>query len=336
MSIAMRIKLKRLRAVAIGMLAAALISIVFHFTLLPYNSVVTVSVAIIVFFITTNYFMRTKLFLIWLRRFHQTEKNQFRFSNVISSACYDMCIPVTIQDSKFKRSYIGILSKWNLMFLLFGNFIILFWMAIILVLTLLTLPIIDTIFPHMSEGVVSVFIISIMIVSGFIIFSLGYFFRERLDLRGFYSIDASTGKKKAERILSKIVKRLFVFHGILILKCPDEAWREIVEFVVGRANAVLIDVSKPTENILWEIETVFKAKAKDSIVIACGIGKNEPEEMPTAAKEALMHCIGKSDLSDLRVFYYPAEKPSFGLKRGRAWNSFVKRFREEIGSVMLP
>ena len=201
MSIAMRIKLKRLRAVAIGMLAAALISIVFHFTLLPYNSVGTVSVAIIVFFITTNYFMRTKLFLIWLRRFHQTEKNQFRFSNVISSACYDMCIPVTIQDSKFKRSYIGILSKWNLMFLLFGNFIILFWMAIILVLALLTLPIIDTIFPHMSEGVVSVFIISIMIVSGFIIFSLGYFFRERLDLRGFYSIDASTGKKSRADII---------------------------------------------------------------------------------------------------------------------------------------
>jgi hypothetical protein len=335
MTIDKKIKLKRLRAYGIGLFAAIVVYIIIYPIWVPYSAVIGMGISFSVLVLVYNYFIRTKYFLIWFRKFNQDYKHSYRFTHVLDIACRDLCIPITIQDSSFKRSYTGILSKWLWIYILFGGFILAVWAVLSIIIIYILIIIL---FPGSGpsyEGQILVLPICIVgfIASVLIIISIFYKFRERLDLRGFYSLDIETGIHKAGRILSKIIRRLFVYHGILVMQCPDAVWKQIVEFVLGSANVVLIDVSEPTESLLWELETSLRNKPKHSIVIACGIRKNEPEQLPKEVHEAVLHITGESDLGGLKVFYYPAEKPSFLFGETRAYNSAAKRFREEVGSL---
>jgi hypothetical protein len=335
MSIIKKVRRKRLKSGCIGICCSLVIFFSIYPLWLPYSALIAIGVAFPLFFVISNYFMRTKHIMIWFRKFNENDKYRFKFSNVLNIACRDVCIPVTIQDSRYKRSYTGILSKWLWMYILFGGSIVALWMILSFILMYILIIILFPSSSHVSESVLMSVMIFGFIVPGLIVIYIGYAFRESLDLRGFYSLDIDTGIDRASRILSKIVRRLFVFHGILVMKCPDEVWKQIVEFVLGTSNAVLIDVSEPTESLLWELEASLKNKPKNSIIIACSIKKNEPEQLPREVQEAMMRITGQSDLAGLKVFYYPAEKPSFLFGKARSYNSTAKRFREEVGSIFL-
>jgi hypothetical protein len=337
MSIGKTIRRKRLKAGLLGTSAGLLSYAILYNIWYPFGAYYGIGFAFVITFIASNYFKRTKIFLIWFRRFNEKEKRKFNFSSVLDIACSDLCIPITIQDSRFKRSYTAISSKWLWLYILCGTYILAIWGILATIIIMLSFILL---FPGSGAPVEGQILYIPIIVFGFIssvviMILFCYKFRERLDLRGFYTLNDDTGIDVVSKLLSRISKRLFNFHGILILKCPDEIWKQIVEFVLGKANVVLIDVSEPTENLLWELETSLRMKPKDSIIIACSVKKDELEQLPKEIQEAVMHITGESDLAGLKVFYYPAEKPSFLFGETRAYNSAAKRFREEVGSLFL-
>jgi len=108
---------------------------------------------------------------------------------------------------------------------------------------------------------------------------------------------------------------------VLIFKSPDEVWHDVVEFILGKVDGVLIDVTEPSENLVWELENSFKTKLPESIIITFGLKADAPKKLPDTIYKELERITGKIDLANLSIFYYPAEQPPFGLKRFSPLNS---------------
>jgi len=175
-----------------------------------------------------------------------------------------------------------------------------------------------------------------MVIGVVPLLALGYGVRERLGLRGFYELEADSALDKAGKILTGLVKRLFRFQGVLIFKCPDVVWHDVVAFILRRAQAVLIDVSQPSENLVWELETSLKTKPAEAIIIAYDhpAAAEGLEHLPDEVRLALERIQRESDLSQLRYFAYPATKPPFGLGRLKVYGSLSRKLKEELGRCL--
>jgi len=77
------------------------------------------------------------------------------------------------------------------------------------------------------------------------------------------------------RLIRQITRRKgwHLDTGIFVIHCDDSFWREIVELCLTCASAAVIDVTEPSPNVIWELETAFSLMPPESIVLACGISE---------------------------------------------------------------
>jgi hypothetical protein len=147
-------------------------------------------------------------------------------------------------------------------------------------------------------------------------------------------LDPEKAKQNAEEVLRRVRGRKSAFHGVVILKCVDEAWRDVVRFLLSKADAVMIDVSELTENLMWELEAATETKGDDSMLITFGVPPDAPQELPEPVHQKLESVLGQEKLSQLRVLFYPAVQPPPGPTRGRLYARLSKELASQLGACI--
>ena len=68
------------------------------------------------------------------------------------------------------------------------------------------------------------------------------------------------------RAVRRQARRVFS-PRLMVLNVNSEVWRPVVTSVADVASAVLIDVSEPTENLLWEISEIAQDPATACVLV---------------------------------------------------------------------
>ena len=217
--------------------------------------------------------------VVWLRRFHRQQHRSFQ--NILEKACGFVGIPITIQDSSFRFS----MSMANVRI---GS------MASFAVITLLILGLIP------MSRIAADFVV--IIASGTIL--AVFAFSRKL---GYTHLRQSNAQERTLQLFTNIHARKGSRGGVVILKCEDSFWRDVVSLAIQHANAVIVDVTEPSENVIWELQTALGAKSPESILLA--YEKDEkPFELPPAISAELQTAIGSVPMSRLATFSYPRKR----------------------------
>ncbi len=320
MSLVDTVRSKRRKAVIIGMLVTLL-----AFLLLLALNIYAGPWAVIIGFLVYFKMVRTGKIVVWLRRFHRNEPNRLRFNMLLNRACPGLCIPITIQDSAFKTSYYS--SGASLLViapLVFGLGTLLYLLcAITIFVSLIALGVSDNI---------ALFLGLVLSIGPLLLYIKGV--RTYMARRGHVVLQAKKAREKAEDVLQRIRVRKLAFHGVLILKCVDEVWHDMVRFLLSKADAVIIDVSELSENLMWELETAIASPVGNSMLLTCEVLPDMPQELPESVRSKLENILGPERLSGLRVLYYPAQQPPPGPNRGRMYTRLSKELMSQLAKCI--
>lgn len=318
MSIADQVRAKKRRATTISGLV-----VVLTFVFLLALRVVALPWAFVVGYLTYYRMIRTEKYIIWLRRFHRSEPKRFRFNMLLKRACLGLCVPITVQDSVFRTSYY---AAWSRMFLVYPIVMGVGSLLYLLCAVTITVPLTMV---GVGEGLAFKlgFLMALVPLGLFV-----YAVKKQVVRRGHVALSPRNAIEVVGSTLLRITQRKLLFNGVMIFKCPNEVWQQVVSLVISRASAVIIDVSDLTENVLWELRISLEKHRPESVLLSFGVPMDTREELPSTTLTELEKVVSSDKLSRLRVFYYPAEvpHPSFGL-----WfYSLSKRLTEELAVCM--
>ena len=311
---------KKRKAAAISILA-----VVLTFILLFSLGIFSIPWSVVVGFVVYFRMTRADKYVVWLRRFHKNEPKRFRFNYLLNRACPGLCVPITVQDSVFQTSYYSS-----------GARVLVIAPLVLGLGTLLYLLCVATVFSAlaalgMDEGLAigAGLLISLIPVILYVIAV-----RRQLFNRGFMTLASVDAVEQVDATLQRISQRKLGFQGVMILKCPDDVWQRVVDLVIKHASAVIIDVSDPNENVLWELKTSLEKHGPQCIILACAIRDDDTEDLPGDVHEELEKVVGTDILRELRVLFYPAEQPPPGPARGRLYTNLSKSLSTQLADCM--
>ncbi|MGD9367201.1 MAG: hypothetical protein PVH87_15995 [Desulfobacteraceae bacterium] len=320
MALSDQILAKKRKALMISLLAVPL-----TFLILLALGLFALPWAIIVGFIIYMRMIRAHRYAIWLRRFHRDEPNRLRFNWLLHRACPGLCVPITIQDSVFKTSYYSSGSRMLVVLPIVLSLGILLYLLCALTIAFVI---------HFLVGGNQLPIVIGMILALVPLGLYGSGIKNQMAKRGHVTLSATKAVREVDSTLRKIIQRKLGFQGVMIFKCADEVWQKVVALGISSADAVIIDVSDLTENVLWEIETALEKHDPDSILLTYGVPKDAREELPSEARLALEKVISPECLKRIRIFYYPAEQPHPGPNRGRLYTKLSKGLFMELAKCI--
>jgi len=248
--------------------------------------------------------MRRDKVIMWLRRFGRDPETDIKFYKILGNACWGIGVPVTVQDSMYRTSILNAFSKtvWFIPFTMFG-FIL--WFGFILYLVLYVgsqLVGEEFVYNNMSGGPFWLFVVLLLFsVSTFV--ALCYFFIRPF---GFARLSVNSAVEKATKIIKKIHARTLTQgpHGVVILKCENSFWQDIVRLVLREADVVVVDVTDVTANILWEITTAFEFVSANKIILVYGSDCGVPETIPEGILKNIEAAVGKEKMQGYKSFIY--------------------------------
>lgn len=225
--------------------------------------------------------------IVWLRRFHVKRRGGLRFHELLVAACQGLGFPLTVQDTTFRSSHAEVTPRFLPYLFLWS-----IWLTAMLMGLGKQFPI---------TGVISILVGGVLI---FLMFLLG-------GEIGYHNLDDPLqGREQTLHLIQEIRERRGK-HGddsVLILRCQDHFWRDIVQLCLKNASAVVIDVTEVSENVIWELKTALHLMAPQSIIVACGLGEGDAEELTGDALVALAAELGADGSSRVQQFFYPQHK----------------------------
>jgi len=226
---------------------------------------------------------RTGYAVLWLRRFHRRQQKPFQ--RALERACMFVGMPLTIQDSSFRFSMgfaLGRLEKYLWYFLL------------ALVVGVL-------IAPRIGVDILGITIfISMMIAMG-----TAYWW-------AFLRLRKSDPLSDVATFLTDIRTGRIRNFGTLILRCGDSFWRTAVELAMRRADVIVIDVSEPSANVIWELQTAAATREPESILLTCAVKDTTLQQLREVLKAQLHPVVNDLPLDRCRIFFYPEKAGYFG------------------------
>ena len=187
-------------------------------------------------------------------------------------------VPITIQDSSFRFSMgmvqvrIGSVASFGVMVLLLAGF----------------LPV----------GRIGVDLVGLIF---FGVIGLAALFSRKL---GCTKLHQANAEEQTLQLLADVRGRKKSRGGVMILKCEDSFWREIVSLAIQHADAVVIDITELSQNVIWELQTALAVKSPQNILLAYENDEGQSELPPTIAAE-LQAAMGKISLHRFTMFCYP-------------------------------
>ena len=230
---------------------------------------------------------KTGCVVVWLRRFHRDQQKPFQY--FLEYGCRFLAVPITIQDSSFRYSY-----SWSFVrFTPYMGFVMLPFIA----LGVLAFYINDEVYGISFAAALTMAIMAIVLmVVSMVVLSRRF---------SFVRLRQSNAQEKTLQLLDKIRAGKGRYSGVALLSCEKAFWRDVVTLCLQRADAVVIDVADPSDNVLWEIRTALELTSPERILLACPADANTSQQLPVAVSSLLQTAIGDVPLSRFPTFFYP-------------------------------
>lgn len=254
--------------------------------------------------------------VIWLRRFHKHERFRFPMQKSLLLSGFMLFKVATIQDTKFKWSYLtGAMNSYFM------------FMIVQVILTFPSFLFSGYIVHHYiglndaaTKGAFSYQFITTILLFPFLqaLVSVPIFlFSARK--RGVQKVSSEP------RDINKIIKwidstnngSISFLNGLKIFKCTDDIWNRVVNLLIDKSDAVIIDVSELNENMQWELRQCVQEPHIQKTILAYAV---EPSKFPDCPNDTLMKevekLIGIECLKRVKFLSYPEPLP---LKKGRPY-----------------
>jgi hypothetical protein len=233
--------------------------------------------------------------VLWLRRFHRREQKPFQ--SVLDEACMYTCMPITVQDTSFRNSMgfaMGRLAPF------FG-----FMAVVVVVLGLMSAPI-----------VLDVIVLAVSVAVTIALIAAHWL--------GFLKFRGEDSEEALIRLVERVQDGKVRNGGVLVLQCSDATWQGVVEQALRRVDAVLVDVTQPSENVIWELRTALRFRAPEGILLACAREDMTQKELPEAVRMTLQAAVDVP-LERFPKFLYPG-----GLRRFERKGLWISGLREAL------
>ena len=232
--------------------------------------------------------VRGDVIVLWLRRFHEPRLRVATFGRWLVSACGLLAIPMTVQDSTFKFDRQAAMMK--------TEFIPGVCISLIGYTALMLAD--DRTRSWLRESTWP-FVILIVVSIG-----LSVLWYRRV---GYYAVTTEEAQQYARRLVGKIEGRTGWFApGVVIIRCADSCWREAVEVCMERAAVAVVDVTKLTESIAWELQTALRLLPPQCLILAYAVESQENEAVTASVIRQLRTEPGIELPPGVRMFPYPA------------------------------
>lgn len=264
--------------------------------------------------VLASFFHKPDKLVVWLRRFHVTRPGGIQFDRLLRGACSGFGFALTVQDSTFRRSLAMSAVKMQIMASPLALVLLMFMIVILRSLTrAFGLP--DQLSAPDLSGLGFWLFLGVWITASAVLIISAY---RRL---GYVLLKPANAREKTLRVIRQITTRKgwHVDTGIFIIHCDDSFWREIVELCLTCASAAVIDVTEPSQNVIWELEKAFSLMSPESILLACGVGEGAPKEVPVLVRERLLAHLPGSALARAKSFLLsPSTRTTGTTSLGRA------------------
>jgi hypothetical protein len=235
--------------------------------------------------------------VVWLRRFHTRKTGLFKFRRLLSLACNGIATPITIQDSTIRFS-----AEWAT-----AQAVPYFPVLTILLSVFIFGPDWGDRYNVNQSLLTALLSVYALIVCVFILLIV-----RRL---GHKTLKHSNARQWILALTQKIRRLKGRYDDVIVVKCGDDFWRDTVSVALENADALIIDVTDPTENIVWELETALGRMQPESIILACEVSPQAPHQLPADVSLKLQSAVDELRLdkmpqffftpSDLRYFHSP-------------------------------
>jgi len=227
--------------------------------------------------------------VVWLRRFHKRERGGLRFRYFLSTACNGVGLPITIQDSSFRSS-----SLWA-----FAQFIPYYPVLILLVGVFVVGVVWGERYSDRSllDALFLVYGVSVLLTIVLIWRRLGH-----------KTLRASNARQWILNLVQNIRTGRGRYDDVVVVKCGDDFWRDTVSTALENADAVIVDVTEPSETIVWELQTALRRMRQECILLACAANTNTTNQLPTHVNLKLQSVIDEPTLNKMPRFFYPSSR----------------------------
>ena len=205
-----------------------------------------------IYWLVVSRLFRVGAAVLYLRKFRSRDSEFAKFTEAVETACIDVAVPFTVQDGSFDLRpsfWVRMTELWSMIPLM---------IVLIIFSTYVTFEIEGRIDGQIPELVKYAFFGGMCYLGAKYI---GPLFR-----RSVFRIEKNDSAQLVRRIDSvRMLKS--GYRGIESFACQDDDWREFISQALEKVDAVVIDVTQPTEALLWEIREALSRKGEDSIVL---------------------------------------------------------------------
>src|SRR5262249_46156567 len=106
----------------------------------------------------------------------------------------------------------------------------------------------------------------LLTIAGVALF-VGFLIRKIYRRLGYAALTAAKARIWIENLGKSIRKGKEKYAGIVLVRCKDDFWREAISTAIENADAVVIDVSDPSQNVLWELKEALGRLPPESILL---------------------------------------------------------------------
>ncbi|MBB34395.1 MAG: hypothetical protein CME88_12245 [Hirschia sp.] len=273
--------------------------------------------------------IRPRATLLWLRKFHRTDWRYFPIEKLLKSGRHQTVAPLTLRDRKITSDLeSGSAIAAGLKFL---RWTLGFFMGLFLVATitgsLMSLP---TILENPDRNAL------LGILGTIVLFGL-LFLIARLVWNSLRALEGGLGLARLTSNTNKSLKALDEFFDLVkegkhptgaihVFKVADNNWQDVVRRAVERSDLIFMDISEATDQIAWEIQTIFHEKRAEQIILGFEQDENgKPRAESIAWLEGL---VGADKVARAQHFDYPAHRKAFQPNE-------IQRLGEKLREHML-
>jgi hypothetical protein len=202
--------------------------------------------------------------LLWFRHFWPSYEDRIRFHRVLAQACSCMAYPITVQGGSYRASTMSaVLRVW-----------VLAPLALLLWTVGLLLALVVAFFASQSSGLMVVLMLAWTVLFGWgawrLLVRLGFF-----RLQGTKSEQLAAAHFRAAR-----AGRRRPGVGVEVVKCDDgEGWKKVVLAGLRQADLVVVDVTRVTEPVRWELTQALIHLGGSRIVLVAEDGSTTVDQL---------------------------------------------------------
>lgn len=265
--------------------------------------------------------------VLWLRRFHRADLMEFPFPYFLERACRGIAVPITLQDSTVSRARTA--AELRPAFHAQRAVAMACWF--IFLAALLGLSRRDS----WTDPQGLLLAIVVLLALGALV-TLTIFIRST----GVVRLGTTRGERLIRQLLDAIDSVAGVPQTLTIISTPDESWQSWVLEFVGRADAVLMDVTHLSLNLHWELRALREHLQPKQLILAYGVRDGHELTIPAAMQGELVNLLGTEGFEQSQRFFYRLERGGFMSRlpfgnSQRGWVPLSKERRNGYSSQLV-